>query len=147
MTPAELQEKYDFTESTILAVEWRRQCRDVVITLDYYWDFSDPEQRKPGPSVPMELRLIGVTWIRCILNVPFARSDQECSEPTIIGWGIDRDIPSIGEMESTVLQVGSEFHFIFIQIDANARPARNWLEAICRDVEVVVKSEKSGEGY
>lgn len=138
----EIENKYDFTESTVHDIYWENHFKDLVLIVNYYWERS-------GAGPAKRDRFLGIRFVNC-QQVSFMNDatffkfvDQSDSEAfnwepvfTIIGWGDVRKVdiirPSLQSPEDP-----DELHIGF-QAMHNPVPVY-WLEVICAEMEVVEK--------
>ncbi len=138
---AEIEKKYDFTESTLLDIYWENHFKSLVLKVNYYWDDSSRFPAKDDRF--MLIRLIGCRQVMFandgkIFKPAYQEHPGDFSwEPvsTIIGWGDVREVDSI---RSNLIspENSDELLHIGFQSMHNEAPIY-WLEVICSDVEVI----------
>ena len=136
----ELENKYDFTESTVHDMYWENHFKDLVLVVNYYWGSAGVGPAKHDQFLC--LRFINCREVSFVNDAAsFKLVDKPDSEDfnrkpviTIIGWGdvrkVDTIRPSLQSPEDP-----DELHIGFQSMN-NPAPVY-WLEVICSEMEVV----------
>lgn len=119
-------QRYDFTESEILAMRWAN-ATDYVLELNYYWELGAKPSRGPAPHD----QPVTVTLQNCVmLLVDYGAAVQPLSSAnfgTIVGWGRVDPSPWITQHAAD----GQGWLHLFFQIGATDR-----IEMVCRGLDV-----------
>jgi hypothetical protein len=149
MTLEEIESRYDFTESTVHDIYWENAFKDLVMTVNYYWEDSTNIPARQNQF--LSLRFINCQQIFFMNDETFFKVEEQLDsesisrEPqwglsskqsvvTIIGWGDVRTFDMIrpklqSPEDSDVLHMG-------FQSMHNSTPVY-WLEVICSEMEVL----------
>ena len=136
----ELENKYDFTESTVHDIYWENHFKDLVLIVNYYWGNTGVDPAKQDQFLCV--RFINCRHISFVNDAtafklaikPDPEGFNEQSVITIIGWGdvrkVDTIRPSLQSPEDP-----DELHIGFQSMN-NSAPVY-WLEVTCAEMEVV----------
>lgn len=127
--------EFDLTESTLVALRWSDDLRDVCLTVDYYWSEANPTL--PGDHPRTTLYLKEVRWIRFVQDEEFKLLPIDYGDftmlSTIIGWSTSvthcDDAPS-------KYSANPNLQWLAVELNTSLDHSQNWLEAACEEILV-----------
>ncbi|AEV69353.1 hypothetical protein [Acetivibrio clariflavus] len=116
----EILEKFDFTDSIVTHVEWSDNKKDLIVSIDYYWDIQE------GKDKTRVLKLIFKNCIKVNFQIPkeLALNNDEMNTDSYF------TIVLLKEKESSSLANDDEKHVEIFTTDYSIP----WLSVVCRQV-------------
>jgi hypothetical protein len=124
----EVWNKYDFTESDILNMEWQLPLK-YVLHLNYYWDLSSSEQYPPPAQKEQQVIVIleNCIYLNASFPSPAATFADISNFGTIVGW----ELITPSELLQNLQLSPKEWSHIFFQIGTIGK-----IETVCRSLIV-----------
>lgn len=116
-----VNERFDFTDSIIIAMEWDRELFDFLLTLDYYWDVQEGRT---------ETRTLTIRFMQCQVVELQQRQDFLSLDPK----HIHRDSwYTIVKTDGNHVDVDCQSMEYRVFTNDDLHP---WLKIVCRNVSV-----------
>lgn len=132
----EIWQKYDFTESELLSMEWQFPY-NYILNLNYYWELNPTHTNSEIAATDQPLKVILKSCIR--LDIQLNSNPNELKQiptnlGTIIGWGKVTPSPWL---ENFSLSADEWLH-LFFDIGGN-----NKIEALCQSIAIEQLAQQS----
>ena len=137
MKIAQLEELYDFAESEVVEVYWKRQFRDLVLKMDGIWYRGHP---RPDHYAAVKLTLRKCLWAEFSQKRAFCESERRWARRTltIIGWS-RKGGPALSSTLQDALTGGYEF----VEFTTEITVSESWLQVVCLDCDIIIGHRKS----